>query len=262
MLTVYAKESEKGMEMQGDAIPDWRKTFKALEPKDARQASVIDMLITAAKKNDLQMVKCLVAESKINPNSRNEKGWTALLRAAKCDSREVIQFLVRVRADVDTRTKEGNTPMHKAAKQGHAEVIQMLLQAHANPDVKNKGDASPLMLAAMHKNNVACVQALIDSKANVNMQKDVGYSALMLAARFGNSAAVAQLLMVQADMELQDSQGETALQKAWKHRKDQAAQLLIQNGAHQKGGPPKRSSRAEGSMTGSDRRSSAGYSTR
>eukprot|EP00440_Ansanella_granifera_P033196 gb/GFBE01036016.1/.p1 GENE.gb/GFBE01036016.1/~~gb/GFBE01036016.1/.p1 ORF type:complete len:285 (+),score=61.97 gb/GFBE01036016.1/:1-855(+) len=201
MWSVHADSSQEVTDEFGvkeGQGPEWQKNFDSLETKyatDKRKASVIDMLINAAKVDDIDIVKSLVAESRINPNSRNAKGWTALLRASKSNSLHTVKFLCKVSADVDTRTKEGNAPLHKAAKHGHIAVAEELCKAGANPNVKNNGDATPLMVAAMHKNSEGVLRVLIEAGAVVNEKKDVGYTPLMLAARFGNCGSISHLLL-------------------------------------------------------------------
>eukprot|EP00931_Biecheleriopsis_adriatica_P103494 TRINITY_DN7831_c0_g1_i2.p1 TRINITY_DN7831_c0_g1~~TRINITY_DN7831_c0_g1_i2.p1 ORF type:complete len:270 (+),score=78.70 TRINITY_DN7831_c0_g1_i2:68-877(+) len=241
MWTIHAKTEDQFLDLVAKDGNEWQKTFANLEKKyegDSRRAAVVDLLIRAAKEDDVDIVVSLVGDSRINPNSRNAKGWTALLRASKSNSLEVLKYLIKQKADLDTATKEGNGPLHKAAKHARVEVAHLLLKAQANPNAENKGKATPLMIAAMHKESAQVVPALLEHGAVVNLQKDVGYTALMLAARFGNCNAVSALLLASADMEVEDKQGETALQKAWKHYKMQAADLLIQNGAKQRGQPP------------------------
>mmetsp|Transcript_120617 Transcript_120617/g.257602 ORF Transcript_120617/g.257602 Transcript_120617/m.257602 type:complete len:255 (-) Transcript_120617:68-832(-) len=240
MLGVHTHSSEEqksstdgvGLNIQAE----WRQTWKALEAKTPGKESVIQLLHDAAKRDDVSIVTSLVRDSHVNPNSRDRKGWTALLRATKTDSRKVLEWLIMCKADLNTQTKELNSALHKAAKRCRPEAAEMLCAAGADPNLKNKGGATPLMLAVMHRSAEDVVKVLLRHKLDLNAQKDVGYTALMLAARMGNSFAVGALIKAKAELEVKDKQGETALTKAHKHHKDEVCQMLMQSGARpQKG---------------------------
>lgn len=232
--TASAEEEAQKQEaklLEGKEIPDWRRTYKALKlPKKGMERKVVQTLHSAAKVGDLDLVRSFVRDSLVNPNFRDEKGWTALLRAAKSGQAEVVHFLCSASANLDAQTKEQNTALMKAAKNNHPEILKILCDNGANPDLQNNGGATALMLAALHRSD-GCVSVLLKSKANVNVQKDVGYSALMVAARSGRLAACSTMLAAKADIDMQDSQGETALAKAEKYGRSNVVELLLAHGA-------------------------------
>lgn len=202
-----------------------------LDVKNPKQASVIDLLMDASKRDDVGIVQSLVMESHISPDSVDRKGWSALLRASKSGSLKVLHFLLEYKANINAQTKEGNAALHKAAKRNHPEVAKILINHKADIDLGNKGGVTPLMLSVMHHRSTSVFEAILAGRPDVDMQKDVGYSALMLAARMGNGLAVHELLKAKANPELKDKQGETAYVKAAKHRREEVAELLLQHGA-------------------------------
>jgi len=217
--------------LEGKKIPEWRRTGKALKlPKEPMERKVVRTLHSAAKAGDLDLVRSFVRDSLVNPNFRDEKGWTALLRAAKAGKADVVQFLCSAGADLDAHTKEKNTALMKATKNNHPEVLKILCDHGASLDLQNKGGATALMLAAQQR-SADCVTVLLKAKADVNAQKDVGYSALMVAARYGRLATCSALLSAGAEIDMEDNQGETALAKAEKHRRSDVVEFLLAHGA-------------------------------
>lgn len=203
-----------------------------IENKD--QAKIIELLHKLAKDNDVEMVSKLVADCMIHPDCKDRKGWTPIIRAAKSNALFVAAFLLKQMANANAKTREGNSAIHKAAKRGWTEMSKVLLGGGADVNLPNKGGATPLMLSVMRltKPHKDVAQVLLDNKAGVNTQKDVGYSALMLTARVNNPAICKELLYRKANMELKDQQGETALAKAMKYRREEVRELLLQNGAN------------------------------
>lgn len=198
------------------------------------QAKIIELLHHFAKANDVEMVSRLVGDSRIHPDCKDRKGWTAIIRASKSNALLVVAFLLKQTANANAKTKEGNSAMHKAAKRGYPEVSKVLLGGGADINLANKGGATPLMLSVLKKDSKThkeVTKVLLDNRAGVNVQKDVGYSALMLAARVNNPTVCKDLLFYKANMELKDKQGETALAKAMKYRREEVRSVLLENGA-------------------------------
>lgn len=215
----------------GVKLPEWRTTETHLDRRSEKQGDIIAFLHDAAKHGKIDVVRSLVLDTHLNPNSRDRKGWTALLRAAKCDQLEIVDFLIKAKANMECKTKEGNAPLHKAVKRGKLEAVRLLCKSGADTNVENNGQATPLMLAAMHRSAEPHVKVLLKHGADVNKQKDVGYTALMICARMGNTRVAKLLLEAEADMELRDKSGETAIAKARKHNQQEVVQMLHLAGA-------------------------------
>jgi len=59
----------------------------------------------------------------VDASIRDEHGWTALHVAAYCGKHEVIDILVKHKADISITNYHGETPLHVAAQQGSQSVI-------------------------------------------------------------------------------------------------------------------------------------------
>ncbi|HEY7667257.1 MAG TPA: ankyrin repeat domain-containing protein [Actinomycetota bacterium] len=78
------------------------------------------------------------------------RGWmtgTALHSAAASRNADVVELLLRARADPDARQGGGWTPLHGAAHNGDARTVGLLLEAGADPAARNDEGRSVLELA-------------------------------------------------------------------------------------------------------------------
>jgi len=218
--------------IEGMPLPDWETEYEQLEAFDIYEKSAMRLFQKAAREDNVEVLRQLVKSSRVNPNLRDSKGWTALLRASKCNSIEAVDWLCRAKADVNSANKTLNTPLMKATKSRHVGVVSVLVFHKADAERKNQGGASALMQACQHTEETGLVSMLLEAKAEINYKKpDVHYTALMLAARHANNDAVNELLLHSADMEMKDVQGETALAKAVKYKNDEVAENLRRQGA-------------------------------
>lgn len=221
---------------EGAAMPTWKTEFKDLEAKDIWDKSAARLFQKSARLGDIGTLRHLVKDSLVNPNLRSAKGWTALLRAAKSNSLETVDWLCNSKADVNTMNDTMNSPLMKATKYCHADVVAVLVHHKADCNLKNRGGATALMHAAQVEEETPAAERivlkLLEGKADINHKKpDVAYTALMLAARHGNSAIAELLIERAADIEAKDIQGETPLAKALKYENTEAAGVLSRAGA-------------------------------
>lgn len=229
---VNTKEGKVVVQLEGTILPDWQTDYEEVEAKNVFDKSAHRLMQRSAREDDLSSLRHLIKESRVNPNLRDKKGWTALLRAAKCNSNEVVMWLCRAKADVDTVNQTKNSPLMKAASKGHSDVVSTLVREKADVNLTNQGGASALMQAVQTSEENGAVKILLEAKADVNYKKgDVYYTALMLAARHGNTPAVSLLVHAMAHLENKDAQGETALAKALKYDNQETAGILKRAGA-------------------------------
>jgi len=97
-------------------------------------------LIDAAFKGDIDTVKQLL-DNKVNPNSKDSDGETALHYAALKGRTEVVEILLKKGANPNIKDKDGGTPLMSAAWGGHAEVVKLLLAKGANPNAKARSSS-------------------------------------------------------------------------------------------------------------------------
>ena len=90
---------------------------------------------------------------------------TPLHWAANRGHLDIVQALLKARADVNAKDEYGMTPLHLAAIRGHLGIIQALLKAGADVNAKDEDEYTPLHLAAA-RGHLDIVQALIEARAD------------------------------------------------------------------------------------------------
>ncbi len=105
-------------------------------------------LSVAILNKNLPLAKALL-NAGADPNSLKD-GYedTAFYSAIEADLPEMVELLLKYKADVKTRNQSGWTPLHSAANRKNGDrVVKMLLAAGADPNVYNSRGESPLALA-------------------------------------------------------------------------------------------------------------------
>nr|KAI8755963.1 ankyrin-3-like; partial [Biomphalaria glabrata] len=196
---------------------------------------------------DTKIIKLLIDNGAL-VNQKCADGYLPLSLAASSNRDAVITHLIKKGADVNgVDSKYGMTPLMHAAIAGNVYIVRQLLKYNADLDITDKWDYSALMLASQFKKYLS-VLALIEEGADVNKASgfdgksalilstecnccdtinilleigaDVNYrkpihkrgtTALMIAAKNGFKDAVETLLYYNADVDLRDEDGKTAV---------------------------------------------------
>ncbi|MCH7471874.1 ankyrin repeat domain-containing protein [bacterium] len=191
-----------------------------------------------------EFVVHLYIEAGVNPDARDEEGFTALVTAAYRGLEEIVRQLLERGADVNQQdVTTGHTAVIRAANQGHKRIVRMLLDAGADPNILDAGGFSPLVTPAAvpHKEvielllahgadpNLVDVQGgvplhqsvinehkdiarlLLDNGAEVDPATDDGSTALFYASGQGDEDFVYMLLAEGADPMNRLSNGWTLL---------------------------------------------------
>ena len=143
-----------------------------------------------------------------------------------------LRALVTKKVNVNTPQADGTTALHWAAHYNDVETVRLLLRAGANPGVTNRFGASPLSEAAL-SGNAELIKALLEAGANAKTASTLdGETVLMSAARSGNVDAVRLLLDRGADVNARERyKGQTALMWAAAERHAPIVKLLLERGA-------------------------------
>ncbi|WP_206680779.1 ankyrin repeat domain-containing protein [Endozoicomonas acroporae] len=152
-------------------------------------------LLFSAVQSDSEKFKILCKHPVIDFNSKNKKGLTLLMIAAKYGKTEHLKLLLTKKGiKVNLQDKNGDTALLLAASNGRLECLTALLtQQKINVGLRNKNRWTPLMTAARNGHG-DCVEELFDHVASsINKQNKGGYTALMLAVIGGNERCVSFL---------------------------------------------------------------------
>ncbi|XP_035824152.1 ankyrin-3 isoform X2 [Aplysia californica] len=207
-------------------------------------------LMWAVKKGHMNVVECLI-EHKANVNLRDDFACTALTYALGEGRLDCVQLLLAKKAqvhkakDLQVAVVNGHTEVTKillevmnprelnsgllfsAVKDDCVEIAKLLIQYGADVNGVNTLRETPLMVARTR----AMAVLLIDKGACVNYQSPFeGKTALMEAANSSNHV-VSVLIERKANVNLTDSEGNTALILAALGNNPDAVQMLLAAGA-------------------------------
>src|SRR5882672_1110746 len=158
----------------------------------------------AAMHSQRDTVRTLI-QQKVDVNSAQPDGTTALHWVVQHDDLENAQLLIRAGAKVDTATRYGITPLYLACVTGNAAMIDALLKAGADPKSANPGGETALMTAS-RTGKLDAVKLLLDRGADSNAKEKVrGQTALMWAVLENHPDVVKLLVARGADINAQST---------------------------------------------------------
>jgi uncharacterized protein len=139
---------------------------------------LIDALLT----EDLTLLIELL-EAGCDVNAQDEEGRTALIQATIYNNVEAVQILIEHGANVNTRDFfGGNAALHFAAKNYSIELLQLLLKNKAEIDIKDINGYTPLSKAVLNSSGKGqAIQLLLLHGADRNSKNNQDVSPLELA---------------------------------------------------------------------------------
>jgi ankyrin repeat protein len=154
-----------------------------------------------------------------------------VVEAAKTGDSAAVTTLIRQRVNVNTPEADGTTALHWAARQDNLELAEMLIRAGADVKAANRYGVTALQLACVN-GNAALIERLLKAGIDVNAPGPEGETALMTAARTGRIEAVKLLLDRGATIDAREGwHGQTALMWAAAQRHPAVVRELIARGA-------------------------------
>ena len=107
------------------------------------------MLAVDGGEYEIDTVRALLADERIDVNKRDRRGWTALLQASLAGHRRIVAaLLAHPRIEVNVATELGATPLFYAAKHGWVESVRVLVERGADVNAQTKNGATALSRAA------------------------------------------------------------------------------------------------------------------
>jgi ankyrin repeat protein len=156
-------------------------------------------LVDAVKSGDRAAALALL-QQKVNVNTPESDGTTALHWAVQRDDADLVDRLIKAGANVNAKNDYGSTPMSEAAINGNVAILDRLLKTGADVESPNADGQTALMVVA-RTTNVDAAKLLLSRGPNVNaVEKWREQTALMWAAAESQPAMVKLLVAAGADV--------------------------------------------------------------
>lgn len=185
-----------------------------------------DFQTAIVRDNYVNMRKFL--QQGMDPNTQDERGRPALVKAMQLESLRVVQELLRAPGlQIDAASPNGETALMHACIKGHGDVVRQLLKMGAKV---NHPGWTPLHYAASadKEHSVAIAALLLEQHAYIDAESPNQSTPLMLAAQYGSEAMVNLLLDAGADVQLRNQLGLTAVDFARRSEREFMVRLLQQ----------------------------------
>lgn len=195
-----------------------------LEDVDAVGERGRTALMGAANAGNLALARRLLAQG-ADVNAEDPYDWTPLLLAADEGHSAMIRLLVEAGADLQAVTETDQTSLHLVAWQNHLEAARTLLELGVDPAACDQDGNTALHLAATEP--VPEMIRLLVPVVGVDAENEnTSGTPLMAAAASGLVENLKVLLELGADPKAQDADGETALDYARQHGREEAIMFL------------------------------------
>ena len=165
-----------------------------------------------------------------DPNIRQENGETLLMIACECGQVDIVQALLENGADPNICDNKGNNALHAVllSEESELDIVQTLKSWKLNVNKQNSDGVTPLMIASS-KGYIEFILLLLGN-ADPNITDSKGSTALMYACKNGHYEVAAFLLMTyNADPSLTDNNGSTALCYAAKSGHNEVINVFLSN---------------------------------
>ncbi len=124
--------------------------------------------LASAAKHEAAARAIAIAENLLKKGYKPENYAQALLQAAEQGEHSTLAFLIEAGANIHHRDDKGMTALHKAAATRYTACVKKLLEAGANPNAISEEQMTPLILAAA-AGHVGNVRALLAGGADANL---------------------------------------------------------------------------------------------
>ncbi|MDZ4832069.1 MAG: ankyrin repeat domain-containing protein [Phycisphaerae bacterium] len=210
------------------------KDSQPIPPRPAvDRATSVDPLIHAVRQKDAKAVEMILAGG-ADANKKDDVGGgrTALHWAVKEGQKEIIEVLLKNKANLEATDRVGKTALSMAAEnKDGASMVAFLLEKGANVNPRDQIGGSPLLWAA-GLGATESVKLLVAKGADVNVVDVNGLTPLLWAAGIGSPETVETLLKAGAKTEVADKiSGDTALMRAARTGRGESVILLVKAGA-------------------------------
>jgi uncharacterized protein len=195
----------------------------------------LSALSAAAKRGDATAIESLLAAG-ANPNALGSDHFFPLQYAASSGKIAAVQALLAGGADVRSRAPDGSTALHSAAVDREVAIAELLIAAGSDVNAKTVNNVTPLMASIGSPYSDAKMSMLLmRAGADVNVADSEGETALLIAATNGSDDVFEALLRKGANPNTPGKAlgypGYTPLHMAALNGSTKKVELLLQHGA-------------------------------
>ena len=148
-----------------ESVIDWRYQYSMTR---LPIGSPGDSLLHIAIKFDLLNVATWLMQKGLSPDTTSDWGATPLYVASSRELQDMVELLLKFKADPNIGTRANDTPLHCA---NSPKIIELLLAAGARADVSNGAGQSPLLLA-YNTNNTEKIVLLHAAGAKIDVAEN------------------------------------------------------------------------------------------
>ena len=146
----------------------------------ALQSQLQDYYFDAARRGDVPMLETFI-EAGYSLDTRDSKGYTALILSAYHGHSAAVARLLAAGADACAQDQRGNTALMGAIFKGEVQIARTLLAAPCNPDQRNGAGQTAAMYAGLFR-RVELLDVLKAKGADMHAEDPLGNSAARLAS--------------------------------------------------------------------------------
>jgi ankyrin repeat protein len=191
----------------------------------------ISLFHLAVKKNDMEMVRTLIARHADIKVVREQSYSTPFHYAVRYSSAEIVELLIAAYPEMvnEGGGKRGAMNLlETAADSGRIEIVKLLLENGADVSSEGKeGYNMPLHFAKTRE----IAELLISKGMDVNARRQSLYTPLLMAAARRNPEVVRCLIAHGADVNARNKESQTPLHRVAKDWNKDIVEMLLANGA-------------------------------
>lgn len=163
-------------------------------------------------------------------NYREGNGHYALHFAALGRHNQIVEMLLRKKANAQCKNFQGFTPLHFGCKLGGTDSIKSLIQCKAVVDAKSYAEELTPLHVACENSRLTSAQVLLDFKADINALTVDKWTPLHYACNVKNYQLVELLVTKGAFINAKTKSGDTPLHFAARAGSYPIIKLLIERG--------------------------------
>ncbi|XP_067653296.1 ankyrin repeat domain-containing protein 50-like [Haliotis asinina] len=191
-----------------------------------------NILYLACEQGYSDIVKYLLSLKCVDINSRGVSNRTPVMVAAYEGHKDVVELLVKHRADMSLTTRFGNNILYLACEQGYSDIVKYLLSLKCvDINIRGWNQRTPVTVAA-YKGHKKVVELLVKHGADLSLATAKGNSILHMACSQGEYDVVKYLVALNSvDINSRGNKQMTPVMLAAEKGYKNVVQLLVDNGA-------------------------------